>query len=306
MLYLYYRQRRALQRAVSSNKAVAPKILQNVIGVSRYISTLKYQLHVNTFQIMGVLYRFLFVYMVVAFEVLPRIWDFLNNVIQDRLVAFGTDERFQWLWEYDYNYPILVPVYYITCTLLWIVFTSPLSYYHECILEGFSPSASKCAKSAREWSRDLLTYYAGTAAKIGALLWTDLGRSRLQGRVFHDGFDQAQDVLALLTLYHLFFRSFVPPRWFGHHPMREGQTKKSIEEIAEKYGIRLEGVYTVAGKGTAKMENGLWLRKRVIVPLEVLDKCTPEEVVALVVMLTGSWTIYPLVHVASLALVSSA
>lgn len=112
---------------------------------------------------------------------------------------------------------------------------------------------------------------------------------------------------ALYAVWILIVHPLVPPGYLNLTSLRSGKTRGALEGLAKDYEFPLGEIYTSLSSGSSEEDISIsgWPRRRnIVIPESVLEKCSTEEVVALVAAEMGNLKHNPFQQVGMKFLVS--
>lgn len=277
--YLFYRQHRVLQ------KSTRPKVLQNVLTDTEFSARITHQLSETKFSFCYILWKLIMVFLLTTFDVLPKIWRNL-----DIFISKYADRSYVTSYEIQFEHPVILPLFYLACALLWELLMAPVTYYNKCIQGTGPPKHSK--QTIQEWISELGKNQFGYFWKIYLLIWFGEGNIHLNvHRRFHQIFNELQGNMVLSIAYTLIVRPLVPARFFNFAPLKAGKTKTAIENLAKELKFPLGNIYRSPSKHDSETDiliSGWSWKRNVAIPEKVLEKCNTEDIVALVAAKIGN------------------
>lgn len=197
-------------------------------------------------------------------------------------------------YQNTFEHDILLPSFYLACASLWCILWAPVSYYGSCILTDGPPKFERSTR--QQWLKELLRRQWGLAWKVFIIIWLEEGDVLVYVNAsYHRVFETVRDAALIYCVWLAIVLPLVPARFFNLSPMREGKSKRALKKLAEDLKFPLGNIYTFKGgeDNNIKISGAFW-RRNIAIPVDILDKCNMEDVVALVALEMGSWKHNPL------------
>ncbi|KAI1135722.1 peptidase family M48-domain-containing protein [Hypoxylon sp. FL0543] len=213
----------------------------------------------------------------IHFDVLPKLWSWTGDLLRFAPARFSG----------EISHSI---VFVLTFILIQQALSLPANIYHTFVLEekfGFNKQTPKLfvmdmIKSnllAFVFAPPILAAFLAIVKKTGANFVTYLWLFTAVLQVF------------LITVYPI----FILPLFNKLSPLQEGKLKTETEALAKKLNFPLHELFVIDGSKRSAHSNayffGLPWKKHIVIYDTLIEKSTPEEVVAVLAHELGHWSL---------------
>ncbi|CAI5759642.1 unnamed protein product [Candida verbasci] len=269
--YLEYRQLKVLK------KPSPPASIKEEVSLEKFQNFQKYSIAKSKFSIYSSIYGLIQDLLVIKYDVLPKIWTYSNHLMTKI-----------WLPKFMGG-SITQSIIFIVVFQLATLFTKlPVSYYKNFVLEekfGFNKLTIKL------WVTDTfkslgLSFVLGTPVLAALLKIIEYFNENF---VFY--------VMGFVLIINLVAMTIMPtlimPLFNKYEPLKEGELKTAIEDLAKQQAFPLNKLLVVDGSKRSSHSNayfiGLPWSKQIVLYDTLIEQTELKETVAILAHEIGHW-----------------